>query len=143
MDTQFVVTTKAGLQKIGRQVSDELPKVKDATINLRDRLNDMLLDEKQLLNNYQTAINEMINDDLRDLLVGNRNSIQGAQIGLYNDMFNLGEYQSDVATVQQVSDTLEIFSNYPSCHFNRLSELSQHCSYESVLLGKGHFRAFI
>jgi hypothetical protein len=35
MDTQFVVTTKAGLQKIGRQVSDELPKVKDATINLR------------------------------------------------------------------------------------------------------------
>jgi hypothetical protein len=73
-----------------------------------------------------------------------RNSIQGAQIGLYNDMFNLGEYQSDVATVQQVSDTLEIFSNIkPSCHFNRLSELSQHCSYESVLLGKGHFRAFI
>jgi hypothetical protein len=53
MDTQFVVTTKAGLQKIGRQVSDELPKVKDATINLRDRLNDMLIDEKQLLNNYQ------------------------------------------------------------------------------------------
>lgn len=112
MDTQNVVTTKGGVQKIGKQVSDELPKVKDATINLRDRLNDMLLDEKQLLNNYQTAINEMINDDLRDLLVGNRNSIQGAQISFYNDMFNLGEYQSDIATPQQISDTLNVFNNY-------------------------------
>ena len=112
MDTQTVVTTKGGIQKIGKQVSNELPKVKDASINLRDRLNDMLLDEKQLLNNYQTAINEIINDDLRDLLVGNRTSIQGAQVGFFNDMFNLGEYQMDIATPQQISDTLDVFNNY-------------------------------
>lgn len=112
MDTQNTVTTKSGVQKIGKQVSDELPKVKDASINLRDRLNDLLLDEKQLLVNYQIAINEMINDDLRDLFVQNRNIIQGAQVGYFNDLFNLGEYQSDIATPPQISDTLDVFNNY-------------------------------
>jgi hypothetical protein len=112
MDTQNVITTKTGVQKIGKQVSNELPKVKDPSINLRDRLNDVLLDEKQMLVNYQIAVNEMINDDLRDTLIQNRNSIQGAQIGFFNDLFNLGEYQSDVATAPQIKDTLDVFNNY-------------------------------
>jgi len=112
MDTQNVVTTKSGVQKIGKPVSNELPKVKDPNMNLRDRLNDLLLDEKQMLLNYQIAINEMINDDLRDLLKNNRDIIQGAHVGFYNDLFNLGEYQSDVATIPQISDTLDIFNNY-------------------------------
>lgn len=112
MDTQNTVTSKSGVQKIGKKVSDELPKVKDKNMNLRDRLNDVLLDEKQILVNYQIAINEMINDDLRDLLMDNRNTIQGAQVGVYNDLFNLGEYQSDVASTPQISDTFTVFNNY-------------------------------
>ena len=112
MNTQNTITTKSGVQKIGKQVSNELPKVKDPNMNLRDRLNDVLLDEKQLLVNYQFAINEMINDDLRDLLLANRNSIQGAHTGSFTDLFNLGEYQADIATVPQITDTLSVFNNY-------------------------------
>ncbi|MFZ5987031.1 MAG: spore coat protein [Bacillota bacterium] len=112
MDTQSIVTTKIGVQKIGKQVSGELPKVKDPNINLRDRLNDILLDQKHILVNYQIAINEIINDDLRNLLIDNRNKIQGAHTGFFNEMFNLGEYQADVATTPQIQDTFDVFNNY-------------------------------
>ena len=112
MDTQLTITTKTGVQKIGKQVSGELPKVKDPNINLRDRLNDSLLDEKHILVNYQIAINEAINDDLRNLLIDNRSKIQGAHTGFFNEMFNLGKYQADVATSAQINDMLDIFNGY-------------------------------
>lgn len=112
MDTQLTVTSKLGVQKIGNKVSSELPKVKDANVNLRDRVNDILSDEKHILTNYQIAINEVINDDLRNLLIDNRNKIQGAHTGLFNEMFNLGEYQADVATTSQVADIYDVFNGY-------------------------------
>ena len=112
MDTQQVITTEIGVQKIGKQVSEELPKVKDATVNLRDRLNDILADEKHILINYQIAINEIINDDLRNLLLENRNKIQGAHTGFFNELFNLGEYQADIATSPQIRDALVVFAGY-------------------------------
>lgn len=112
MDTQSLVTSKEGVQKIGKRVSQELPKVKDANINLRDRLNDILLDQKHVLVNYQIAINEIINDDLRNLLNDNLNKIQGAHTGIFNELFNLGEYQADIATVPQIRDIYDVFSGY-------------------------------
>lgn len=112
MDTQSTVTSNLGVQKIGMKVSDELPKVKDANINLRDRLNDVLLDEKQILVNYQIAINEAINDDLRNVLINNRNKIQSSHTEFFNEMFNLGEYQADVATNPQIRDTFDVFNGY-------------------------------
>lgn len=112
MDTQSIVTSNNGVQKIGKPLSDKLPKVKDANVNLRDRLNDILSDEKHNLVNYQIAINEAINDDLRDLLMDNRNRIQGAHNSIFNELFSLGEYQSDVANNQQIRDALDIFTNY-------------------------------
>ncbi len=112
MDTQSIVTSKTGVQKIGRTVSDAFPIVKDANVNLRDRLNDILTTEKHSLINYQYAINEMLNDDLRNLLIDNRNKTQGAQIGLANQLFDLGEYQADVADRPKIQDAFEVFSNY-------------------------------
>ena len=112
MDTQLTLTTKTGVQKIGKRVSPELPKVKDANVNLRDRLNDILSDEKHLLVNYQIAINEMINDDLRNVLINNRDRIQGMHTGFFNELFNLGEYQADVATNPQIRDAFDVFSGY-------------------------------
>lgn len=112
MDTQSTVTSKSGVQKIGKTVSTELPKVKDANVNLRDRLNDVLLTEKHNLVSYQVAINEIINDDLRTLISNNRNAIQEAHTRLFNEMFNLGEYQADIATAPQLADTYEVFNNY-------------------------------
>jgi hypothetical protein len=112
MDTQSVITSKAGVQKIGKTVSNELPRVKDANVNLRDRLNDILLTEKHNLVSYQTGINEIINNDLRSLLIENRNKLQSVHTRFFNELFNLGEYQADVATAPQIKDTSDTFNNY-------------------------------
>ncbi len=114
MDTQSIITTKSGVQKIGKPGSMDLPKIKDQNVNLRDRINDALSTEKHTLVSYQFGINETINDDLRTLFVDNRNRIQGAQISLFGQLFNLGEYQADIATNPQIKDTLDIFINYKS-----------------------------
>lgn len=112
MDTQSTVTSKVGVQKIGKAVSNELPKEKDTNINLRDRLNDILIAEKHNLVGYQTAINEIINDDLRNLITENRNRIQGTHTGFFNELFNLGEYQADAATTPQIKDIFDVFNGY-------------------------------
>lgn len=112
MDTQFTVTTTTGIQKIGKKVSSELPKVKDPTVNLRDRINDVLLTEKHNLDSYQIGINEIINDDLRNLVMENRNRLQETHLTFFNELFNLGEYQADIASPQQIANTSEIFTNY-------------------------------
>ncbi|MFA5676147.1 MAG: spore coat protein [Christensenellales bacterium] len=77
---------------------------------LKDKLTDMLMDEKQLLLNYQTAISGMINNDMRDVLIENRDDIQGAQIGFLNDLLNIGEYNVDSAA-DSVIDMLFTFKN--------------------------------
>ena len=112
MDTQSTVTTRTGVQKIGRPVSNELPMVKDQNVNVRDRLNDILSTEKHNLLNYQIAVNEMIDDDLRKVLFDNRNRIQDMQVRYFNELFNLGEYQADVASTEQITDTVQVFTNY-------------------------------
>jgi hypothetical protein len=112
MDTQSTVTSKMGVQKIGKTVSQELPKVKDANMNVRDKLNDILFYEKHNLVNYQIAANEIINDDLRALLISNRNKIQDAHTNLFNKLFDLGEYQADIATKSQISDISDVFNGY-------------------------------
>lgn len=112
MNTQATITSKMGVQKIGNKVSDELPKVKDPNINFRDTLNDILLSEKHNLVNYQIAINEIINDDLRGLLIENRNRLQTIHTNFFSQLFNLGEYQADMATPPQIKDIVDIFSGY-------------------------------
>ncbi len=112
MDTQSTITSKAGVQKIGKKVSGVLPQVKDESFNLRDRLNDVLLTEKHNLVNYQVAIDEIINDDLRNLLIDNRSRVQNTHTTLFNELFNLGEYQADTATPPQIRDAYDVFSGY-------------------------------
>ena len=112
MDTQSIISTDTGVQKIGKNITNVLPEVKDANVNFRDRLNDILSDEKHILVNYQIAINEVINDDLRNLLIDTRNKIQGTHTGIFNELFNLGEYQADMATNPQIKDAFDVFSNY-------------------------------
>lgn len=112
MDTQQTVTTKTGVMKIGRPVSNQLPKVKDPSFNVRDRLNDVLLTEKHNLVSYQIAIDEIINDDLREALQKNRDRTQNLQVLFFNEMFNLGEYQADLAEPLLINDTVDVFTNY-------------------------------
>ena len=114
MNTQSVITSKNGVQQIGvsKSVTNALPKVKDASMNARDRMNDTLLTEKHNLVSYQVGINEMIDDDLRNIFINNRNNIQGLQMKFVNELFNMGEYRADIASGPQIADTAEIFNNY-------------------------------
>ncbi len=112
MDTKQTVISKAGVEKIGKRVTDKLPKEKDISINLRDKVNDVLLSEKHNLVTYQIGINEAINEDLRNLLIKNRNALQGLHGRCFNELFNLGEYQAEIATGPQIADTASIFTNY-------------------------------
>ncbi|MCX7746721.1 MAG: spore coat protein [Clostridia bacterium] len=114
MDTQSTVTSNSGVKRIGKPVSNELPKVKDSNMNVRDRLNDVLLTEKHNLVSYQIGINEIINDDLRSLLTENRNRLQDLHNRFFNDLFNLGEYQADLASSAQIKDSVDVFTNYKS-----------------------------
>ncbi|MGE5474446.1 MAG: spore coat protein [Ignavibacteriales bacterium] len=114
MDTQSTVTTNTGIKMIGKPVSTELPKVKDSNVNLRDRINDALLTEKHNLVSYQTGINEIINDDLRKVVIDNRNNLQSMQVNFFNELFNLGEYQAEAVGSPQIKDTYTVFNNYKS-----------------------------
>ena len=114
MNTQSIITSKNGVQQIGisKSVANALPKVKDATMNARDRINDTLLTEKHNLLSYQVGINEMIDEDLREIFINNRNNLQKLQLNFFNQLFNMGEYRADVASGLQIADTAEIFNNY-------------------------------
>jgi len=112
MDTQSTISTNTGITMIGKPVSTELPKVKDSNVNLRDRINDALMTEKHNLVSYQNGINEIINDDLRKVVIDNRNNLQNTQISFFNELFNLGEYQAEVAGSKQITETYNVFNNY-------------------------------
>lgn len=108
------VTSKNGVVKIGKQVSDKLPQVKDPSINLRDRLNDVLVTEKHALLAYQTGINEIIEPELRQLAINNRNNLQEMHTRVFTELYNLGEYQANIATALEIADATEIFTGYRS-----------------------------
>lgn len=112
MDTNQIVTAKTGVQKIGKTVSNELPQVKNPSFNVRDRLNDILLAEKQNLVGYQIGINEIMNDDLRQIVINNRDQLQQIHTQYFNELFNLGEYQANIANKLEIADLVEVFTGY-------------------------------
>lgn len=112
MDNRSTVTSKFGVQKIGKGKSPVLPEKKDPSFNLRDRLNDILIDEKHILGGYYTGLNEVIDQQLFDLAKKNIENCRLIQRKMFEQMFDLGEYQADTATPQQIEDALDIFNNY-------------------------------
>lgn len=112
MDNNSLITSDFGVQKIGKDKSPILPKVKDSTVNVRDRLNDILSSEKHLLSGYGTGSNELICSQLINIVNQNVNAIKGVHTNLLNTMFDLGEYQADTATPVQIEDAWDMFNNY-------------------------------
>lgn len=112
MDSTSTVTSPLGVQKIGKSMSPKLPKVKDATVNVRDRLNDVLINEKYILNGYNTGSHEMIDQGLLNLVFQNMDRNIRIHRQILEEMFNLGEYQADIATPPQVADTFDVFNGY-------------------------------
>lgn len=112
MDNNSIVTSPFGVQKIGKERSPVLPKEKDSSFNLRDRLNDVLANEKYALEGYNIGLNEVIDNQLYNLAKGNQDKIRQLQRKMVEELYNLGEYQADIATPPQVSDTFDVFNKY-------------------------------
>jgi uncharacterized protein Yka (UPF0111/DUF47 family) len=112
MDNRTTVTSKFGVQKIGKGKSPVLPKEKDPTINLRDRLNDILSGEKHTLDGYQSGLNEIIDEQFFNLVKKNIENCRLLQRKMFEQLFDLGEYQADTATPPQIEDALDMFNNY-------------------------------
>jgi len=85
---------KAGLcvyvQKIGKGKSPVLPKEKDPSFNLRDRLNDTLLSEKYGIEGYTTGSKEILDERFYNVLINNLNNSKQVQRQLFEELFNLG-----------------------------------------------------
>lgn len=114
MNTQFesVITTKTGSRVIGKETSPLLPKVKGPELNLRDRLDHALSNEKQMAMGYSTSINEAIDPELFSLLCDIREKTQSSQRKFFEALFDLGEYSADLAADPQVNHTVDVFNGY-------------------------------
>ena len=112
IDTSSIVTSPMGVQKIGKGKSPVLPEEKDPSFNLRDRLNDTLLSEKHIIGSYTTSSKELLCQQLYSIATENLSNIKLAQRHLFEELFNLGEYQADLASQPQVDDALDMFTKY-------------------------------
>jgi len=112
MDNNSLVTSAFGVQKIGKDKSPVLPKEKDPSVNVRDRLNDVLMSEKHALTGYSIGSNEVIDQQLKNIITQNIDSLKGIHHSILTMMFDLGEYQADIATPMQIEDAWDMFNNY-------------------------------
>jgi hypothetical protein len=112
MDTTSTITTKTGARKIGKQLSAGMQQPKDATINDRDRLNGILMHEKQILIGYSTGLNEAFDSNLYNVIQTNRSRVQDLQHQAVSALFNSGEYTADAAPPEQVADAFDVFNGY-------------------------------
>lgn len=110
MDPNATITTKTGALKIGRQVSFQIQK--DKHLNDLDRLYDILLQEKHMLQTYQTASSEMVDFGLYSLMENNRQRVRQCHGRFIDTLFDMGEYTADVAPRSQVKDISEVFMGY-------------------------------
>ncbi len=85
---------------------------KDSSINDRDRLNAVLMHEKQIIQGYTTGLNEVFDSNLYNLVQKNRARVQDLHSQTVEALFNMGEYTADVAPKEQVMDAYDVFSGY-------------------------------
>lgn len=112
MDTSSTITTQSGAQKIGKQTTGVMKQPKDATVNDRDRLNGILMHEKQMMQGYTTGLAEVFDSDLYSRIQRNRTRIEDLHSQTLEALFNTGEYTADVAPPEQVTDAYDVFKGY-------------------------------
>lgn len=114
MDNNATITTKSGAKKIGKPTSGVMKEAKDATVNDRDRLNGILMHEKQIALGYSIGLNEAIDSRLYEQIQKNRSRIEDLRGQVADALFEGGEYTADIAPMEQVLDAYDIFSGYRS-----------------------------
>lgn len=91
-----------------------LPQVKDANVNDRDRMQDLLAQEKYLTAAYNVAMIEAGHEALFQVIRQNFDSCHQIQRKLFNTMFKKGWYKLPVADAESVAHTYEQFQQYQS-----------------------------
>lgn len=116
---------------MAHQEQTGLPKVKDPSMNDRDRLQDLLAQEKYLTSSYSTALLEASHDKLFDVIKQNCDSSCQMQRQVFNLMFKKGWYKLPVADAQMVQHTFQQFVQYqtqfpfpPSPQFAQMAGLA-------------------
>jgi spore coat protein CotF len=111
-DVQPQFTFEGGHMVMYRQESTGLPQVKDANVNDRDRMQDLLAQEKYLGVAYNIAMNEAGHEELFQVFKQNHDNIHQLQRNLFNTMFKKGWYKLPVADAQAVAQTVQQFQQY-------------------------------
>jgi hypothetical protein len=110
MDTQSTITVETGTLKIGKKVSLNIQK--DQNFNDLDRLYDLLLHEKHLLQVYQIGLHEAFNQDLMQLIQDNQGRVQEQHSRITQVLFDMGEYTADAAPGPIARDVAAVFMGY-------------------------------
>jgi spore coat protein CotF len=90
------------------------PKVKGPELNDRDRINDILTNEKYMTTGYNVGLNELQNPRLRKVIQDILQDTHTAQAQLFDLMFQNGWYKMKVADKQEIAAAHTQFSNYSS-----------------------------
>ncbi|MGE5674941.1 MAG: spore coat protein [Mycobacterium leprae] len=105
-------TFEGGHLVMYHQQTGNLPKVKDPSFNDRDRMQDLLAQEKHLSDTYNTALLEASHDGLYQVWQQNQDECQQLERQVFNLMFQNGWYKLPVADAQAVSHAYNQFEQY-------------------------------
>lgn len=97
---------------MAHQEQTGLPKVKDASMNDRDRMQDLLAQEKYVTSGYHMAMIEASHQALFDVIKQNCDDCFRLQRQVYNLMFKKGWYKLPVASAQSVQHAFQQFAQY-------------------------------
>lgn len=85
---------------------------KDATVNDRDRMQDLLAQEKYLTTAYNIAMNEASHDALYQVWKQNHDTCQQLERQIFTGMFKKGWYRLPVADAASVTHAFDQFQQY-------------------------------
>lgn len=92
--------------------ADALPAQKDATVNDRDRVNDILASEKYLGYGYSISMAEASHKELFEVLRRVAENNHNCQREIWTQMFNKGWYKVPVADGAAVTHAFDQFKQY-------------------------------
>lgn len=100
-------TFESGHVVMFHQESTGLPTVRDANVNDRDRMFDLLAEQKYLTNEYNIAMLEASSDRLFQMHKRNHEGCHQSQRQLFNTAFKKGWYRLPVADAQMFVSAFE------------------------------------
>lgn len=105
---------QAGSQTIQNPKPANEPQVKNAEMNDRDRVNDILILEKYLTDSFNTAAREASHRALHQDIMTVLNETHQCQYEMFELMFRKGHYKLEAEQQQTLDQAYQQFSGYSS-----------------------------